>query len=141
MAQIATHDGIVIASGGGIVKVQMHVLSACSSCEAHEKCAFVDNAEKIVEVPTSDWQKYAAGDKVVVSVNETLGLLAVLLAYLLPAVLLIAAIVVTSIVTGNEGIAALVTLIITALYFFILYRFRNRLQRKFSFGIMSAENA
>ena len=141
MAQIATHDGIVLASGEGIVKVQMHVLSACSSCEAHEKCAFVDKAEKIVEVPTNEWRDYAVGDKVVVSVNENLGLLAVLLAYILPAILLIAAIVVTSIVTGNEGLAALVTLIITVLYFFILYRFRNRLQRKFSFGITSTENA
>lgn len=135
MAQIATHDGKVIATEQGLVRVEMHVISACSSCEAHEKCAFVDKAEKIVEVPTADWQRYAVGDSVVVSISEGLGLLAVLLAYLLPAILLIAAIVLTATLTGSEGLAALVTLVVVALYFLILYRFRDRLQRKFSFSI------
>lgn len=139
MAQIATHDGKVVAVETGKVKVEMHVVSACSSCKAHEKCAFVDNAEKIVEVETSNWNRYTVGDRVVVSVNEGLGLLAVLLAYLLPAVVIIATLVLSLALIGNEGLAALITLAITALYFLLLYRMRNRLQQKFSFGISPLE--
>ena len=141
MAQVATHDGKVIAVEAGRVIVEMHVVSACSSCKAHEKCAFVDTAEKRVEVDTPEWSHYNIGDKVVVSVNEGLGLFAVLLAYLLPAVILIATLILSLSLLENEGIAALITLFATSLYFFLLYRFRNHLQQKFSFGISSSEDA
>lgn len=116
----------------------MHVVSACSSCKAHEKCAFVDKADKIVEVETSDWQQYSVGDSVIVSVNESLGLLAVLLAYILPAVVIIGSIALLQIASASEVLTATITLIITALYFLLLYHLRDKLQRRFSFGITKA---
>ena len=139
MAQIATHDGTVLTVSEGLVKVEMHVVSACSSCKAHEKCAFVDKADKVVEVETPDWKQYQTGDSVIVSVNESLGLMAVLLAYFIPAVLLIATVVVVSIATRSEGLAALATLLVVVLYFLILWRCKDRLQRKFSFGLSPAK--
>lgn len=135
MSQIATHDGKVITSADGVVKVEMHVLSACSSCKAHEKCAFVDKADKVVDVETNDWKEYHEGDCVVVSVNEGLGLLAVLLAYLLPAVIIIGTVVLLSCLTDSEAIAAIVPIALIAIYFILLYKLHDRLQRKFSFGI------
>lgn len=136
MSQIATHDGRVISSANGIVKVEMHVVSACSSCKAHEKCAFVDKADKVVDVETSDWKEFQEGDSVVVSVNEGLGLLAVLLAYFLPAVIIIGAVVLLSLLTESEAIAALIPIALIAIYFILLYKLHDRLQKKFSFGIV-----
>ena len=118
----------------------MHVLSACSSCKAHEKCAFVDKADKVVMVDTDQWQQYSVGERVIVSVNESLGLLAVLLAYLLPALLLVAAIVVLSALSVPEAMVALATLLIVTAYFLLLWRFHSRLQRKFSFGIRKIDD-
>lgn len=115
--------------------VEMHVVSACSSCKGHEKCAFVDKADKIVEVETPEWADYRVGDRVTVSVNESLGLLAVLLAYILPALIIIASVVLLSLFTGSEALAALAPILLTAIYFLILYHTRDRLQTKFSFGI------
>lgn len=135
MSRIATHDGKVISVSDGKVTVEMHVISACSSCKAHEKCAFVDKADKIVEVETSEWATYHEDEQVIVSVNESRGLLAVLLAYLLPALLLIASVVLVTLFTGSEGLAALVTLVVVSAYYLLLWRFHSRLQRKFSFGI------
>lgn len=135
MSQIATHDGKVISTAKGVVSVEMHVVSACSSCKAHEKCAFVDKAEKIIEVETEDWREYQEGDRVIVSVNESLGLEAVLLAYILPALIIIGAVIVLSIITESEAITATVPIILIAIYFLLLYKLRDRLQRKFSFGI------
>lgn len=140
MNQIATHDGKVIAVEPGLVRVEMHVVSACSSCKAHEKCAFVDKDDKVVEVETPDWKEYHEGDTVIVSVNEGLGLLAVLLAYFLPAVLLIAAVVVLSLLTKSEALAAVIPIALIAIYFIILYKLRDSLQRKFTFGIKKIEN-
>ncbi|MBQ1408975.1 MAG: SoxR reducing system RseC family protein [Bacteroidales bacterium] len=140
MNQIATHDGKVIAVEPYLVRVEMHVVSACSSCKAHEKCAFVDKDDKVVEVETPDWKEYHEGDTVIVSVNEGLGLLAVLLAYFLPAVLLIAAVVVLSLLTKSEALAAVIPIALIAIYFIILYKLRDSLQRKFTFGIRKVES-
>ena len=140
MSQIATHDGSVVAVEKNRVTVEMHVLSACSSCKAHEKCAFVDKADKVVMVDTDQWQQYSVGERVIVSVNESLGLLAVLLAYLLPALLLVAAIVVLSALSVPEAMVALATLLIVTAYFLLLWRFHSRLQRKFSFGIRKIDD-
>lgn len=139
MSQIATHPGEVTKVEKGKITVLMHVLSACSSCKGHEKCAFVDKADKVVEVKTSDWEKYSVGDSVIVSVNESLGLLAVLLAYLLPAIIIIGSVILISIITHSELLAAIIPIAITVLYFFILYRVRGSLERKFSFGIEKME--
>ncbi len=135
MSHIATHDGKVTKVESGMVTVEMHVLSACSSCAAHEKCGFVDKADKIVEVETKDWESYHIDDQVIVSVDEGMGLLAVLLAYILPAVIIIASVVLLSSFTDSEALAALVPIALTAAYFLILYFAKGRLQRKFSFGI------
>ncbi|MBP5516743.1 MAG: SoxR reducing system RseC family protein [Bacteroidales bacterium] len=140
MSQIATHDGKVISVSPDIVKVEMHVLSACSSCKAHEKCAFVDKADKIVEVETPEWNKYNVGDDVIVSVDEGLGMRAVLLAYLVPAIILVAALVTMSVLTESQALAALVPIALVATYFLVLYRLRDRLQRKFTFGLTKAGN-
>lgn len=140
MSQIATHDGKVISVSPDIVKVEMHVLSACSSCKAHEKCAFVDKADKIVEVETPEWNKYNVGDDVIVSVDEGLGMRTVLLAYLVPAIILVAALVTMSVLTESQALAALVPIALVATYFLVLYRLRDRLQRKFTFGLTKAGN-
>lgn len=140
MSQIATHDGKVISVSPDIVEVEMHVLSACSSCKAHEKCAFVDKADKIVEVETPEWNKYNVGDDVIVSVDEGLGMRAVLLAYLVPAIILVAALVTMSVLTESQALAALVPIALVATYFLVLYRLRDRLQRKFTFGLTKAGN-
>lgn len=135
MSQIATHPATVISSKPNTVTVEMHVLSACSSCKGHEKCAFVDKADKIVNVDTPLWQQYSIGDKVTVAVNESLGLLAVLLAYFLPALLIIASVITTSILSSSELLAALVPIALIILYFILLYLKRNKLQRRFTFAI------
>ena len=101
MAQIATHPGLVTDVKQGKVIVKMQVLSACSSCAGHEKCAFVDKTDKVVEVETADWKQYSIGDGVTVSVNEGLGLYAVLLAYILPALIIVGAVIAISAATQD----------------------------------------
>ena len=135
MAQIAKHTGQVIDIANGTVTVKMEVHSACGSCQAHSKCMFSEKDEKTVEVTTADWDTYQAGDTVTVSVSESLGLKAVALAYILPAVVLVATLATTWAISHSEPLAALVPLAATALYYVVLYAMKDRLQRQFSFGI------
>ena len=97
-----------------------------------------NKADKVVEVETADWKQYSIGDGVTVSVNEGLGLYAVLLAYILPALIIVGAVIAISAATHNELAAALIPILLTAIYFVVLYLCRNKLQRRFTFGIVKS---
>ena len=63
------------------------------------------------------------------------GLLAVLLAYILPAVVILATFALLFSLHLSELWVALITLVAVALYGGILYLCRNRLQQKFTFRL------
>jgi positive regulator of sigma E activity len=138
MQEVAKHPGTVISITEGSVKVNITTLSACGTCSAHAHCGFAESKDREIDVDTADWQNYQVGQHVIVSVNEGLGFLAVVWSYLLPAVLLLAGIITLLCVTHNEPLSVLITLIIIAIYYFLLYHYRSHLQRRFTFGI-SAE--
>lgn len=141
MSHIASHPGIVeqtTAPTGknrnGSVSVRIEVISACATCHSHSNCTFAEKKDKMVEVETHEWSDYAIGDKVTVSIDEGLGLKAVFLAYVLPSLLLLATFI-TLYFTVGELWSALGTLICVGLYWFILLKCRNRLQKQFTFSL------
>ena len=138
MAKIATHDATVVAlndTGTGSITVQLHVVSACASCEAHGKCGFADSKDKTMVIDTPDWQQYHLGDSVIVTINANRGLQAVLIAYIIPALLLLATFATLSALHLSEGWVALVTLLVVALYGVLLYCLRHRLQQRFTMSV------
>lgn len=135
MEKLTAHSGIVTAVEKGRVSVQMRVVSACASCEAHSRCGFAESKDKTVVVDTRDWQSYQQGDNVKVIIRTGNGLKAVLIAYVLPAVLLIAAFVTFYSLHLSEVVTALLTLSVVALYGIFLYFMRHRLQQKFTFKL------
>ncbi|MCQ2237589.1 MAG: SoxR reducing system RseC family protein [Bacteroidales bacterium] len=129
MSTVATHPGTVTHAQNGSVTVKIESLSACASC--HAKCGFHESQEKELVVDTPDWKSYSEGDTVTVTVSENRGLLAVLLAYVAPSILLLVGLILFLQVV-SELMAVLFTLALTALYFGVLYCFRNKLQSKFT---------
>jgi sigma-E factor negative regulatory protein RseC len=75
------------------------------------------------------------GQEVDVVVREELGWLAVVLAYVIPFVLLVAAVAGLDRLGWNEGLAGTGALVSVAVYYLILRLFRDKLQRKFTFYI------
>ncbi len=138
METIATHPGIVIASTSQEVQVKMEVLSACASCQAHSHCGFAEKKDKIVNIATHDWQDYHPGDTVNVIINSGRGIQAAIIAYLIPAILLLATLITLLSLHVPETLTILFTLLVVALYGVILYLFRSRLQNKFTFRIEKA---
>ena len=135
METIARHDGIVVDSHDGRVDVRIVQISGCASCAAHSKCGFADQKEKVVNVSTPEWEKYHAGDRVVVSVNSRRGIQAVAIAYILPAVLLLGVFIGLYCAHASELVCALSSLAAVGLYVGALYLTRKRLDSRFSFGI------
>ena len=133
--RIASHDGVVTAVKGGRVAVKIEVVSACATCAAHGRCGFAESKEKTVEVPCDDWQRYREGDAVTVHIDESRGMLAVWLAYVLPAVLLLAVIIGLSLFHLPEWAVVLAAFATLGLYILALFLRRRKVENKFVFTV------
>lgn len=135
MAQIITHRGTVENVGKGRVEVRIVQLSACSSCVAKKMCNSSEQKEKLIDVKVPEGEHFKAGDEVVLTGTLKMGLRAVVLAYAIPLVLLVAVLFLLVHLTGDEPLSALAALVALAAYYGLLYMNRTRLTRKFSFTI------
>ena len=133
--EIATHAGIVTKVADGKVEVQIESVSACASCQAHAHCGFAESKNKTLKIPIADWQQYQAGETVTVRIDESRGLLAVWIAYLLPALLMLAVIVGLSIAGLPEWAVVLAAFATLGLYVVALYYTRRRVENKFTLTI------
>ena len=127
-------EGKIISSSDGQVRINIACHSACARCAAHQNCGFAESKDKEIVVDNDSWQEYKSGDTVEVEISERLGLTAVLVAYLLPALLAVAFFVAIYNLAG-ELLSALLTLAFFALYCGVLWLFRDRLQRHFTYTL------
>lgn len=133
--RIASHDGRVISVREGRVEVQIEAISACASCAAHGKCGFADSKEKRFEVPASDWQNYYEGQNVTVHIDESRGLQAVWLAYVLPAILMLVASVGLSLAGWPEWAVVVSGFVVLAVYVMVLYLRRSHVESRFTLTV------
>ena len=154
------HPGIVTALKPGIVTVQIESTSACAACEAHSRCGFAESKTKTLDIPVASLisptpivppfeggrgvtistdeklnDTLKVGDRVTVTIDHSRGLLATWWAYVLPALLLLGAIVGFSLASLPEPVVILLSLAILALYTLALFLLRRRLDSKFTLTI------
>jgi sigma-E factor negative regulatory protein RseC len=91
--------------------------------------------QREIVVVTSEAQNYSVGEAVQVGARQSLGVVAVLLCYVVPLVVLVGALAVAISLGCSEGVSALISLGSMALYYAILYLFRNKISRKVIFTI------
>ena len=156
------HDGIVIAvNGDGTVLVRIVQTSACASCKAKAMCASAESKEKEIEALfigdearrlEGERQDVKLGDEVVVMVQQKIGWKAVLLAYVLPFVVMMAVVALGNwlwaigdgqlamgdgqLAMGKNGEAIIGTVALCAMgvYYIVLGFFKDKIQKEFSFS-------
>ena len=129
------HPGIIDRVDGESVFVKVLARSACSSCHAKSMCNIAEVEEKIVEVRKAPGKDYSVGETVTVSMRKSQGTLAVLLGYFVPFLLLFGVLLLVLFISDNEGLAGLSAILILVPYYWLLYIYRNKLKRRFSFRI------
>jgi len=129
------HEGIVEHIGTGGCQVRILQASACSSCSARQLCRSSESKEKLIEV-RGHYPTLHVGDTVTLSGSVRQGLRASILAYVVPLVLMLAALFAGT-QFGGEGMGALAALLVLALYYGILYLLRDKLGKQFAFKIES----
>lgn len=130
-----THKGVVEDTGDGWVKVRILQTSACSACKVAGHCSAAESKEKTVQVSSSKAGRYQPGEEVVVAMTAGNGRDAVILAFILPFVIMVAVLMLCLWLTGNEGIAALAGIASLVPYYAVVYHCKDKLARRFAFVI------
>ena len=132
------HEGRVVAVDKDYMSVEIVNKSACASCHAKGVCGASDEAVKVVEIAqdlTTLAADYQVGETVNVVMSPAMGTQAVWLAYVVPLIVLMAAILVFSLCGAGELLMGLGSLGAVALYYLGVFLFRNRISKIFIFSI------
>ena len=135
MSESVSHKGKVIKMTPQLTTVSILQHGACSACHAAGLCGMADLAEKTVEVPTDPYAVYGVGDEVEVLLKASMGMKAVWLAYFIPLLIVVAVILGLAALGVGEVPAGLSGLGALAVYYFLLWLFRDRLKNEYIFTI------
>lgn len=134
------HDGIVESSHNGCVKVLITQTAACASCKIAKHCNASEAKEKIIDVYVNNADDFAPGDHVTVSMSAGNSYHAVMLAFGVPLIVMVAVILLVYLWTKDEGLAAVVGVASLLPYYLVLYLIRDKLSRKYAFVIKKISN-
>lgn len=141
------HDGIINEITDSLIRVSITSKSACSDCHAKGFCSASEMAKKIIDIKKEDAEgyesgkcSYSAGDRVCISMEQSVGTRAVWIAYAVPVIILLFLLLSLQRFKLSELLAGLIVLAGIALYFFVLYLCRGRVGKKFRFRISKAED-
>ena len=134
------HLGIVENIQGSHLSVRIVQTSACAACSAKGHCSSADSKDKIIDIIDTAASSYRVGEKVMVIGETSMGMMAVVLAFIIPFVLLIFSLFLFMALMENELYSALLSLAILIPYYFILWLNKTRLKQKFSLTIKPINN-
>ena len=130
-----THRGRIVSITPEFTTVEIVSESACAACHAKGLCSLGDSKVKQVEVPTRGWDNYAVGQEVSVVLRATMGHKAVWLAYGVPLLVLVAALLGILSAGGSELVAGLGAIGAVTVYYGVIWLLRDRLRKEYVFNI------
>ncbi len=130
-----SHEGTILEITPEFTTVEIIAQSACAACHARGLCGVADEKQKIIMVPTDPYGSYKEGDKVLVLLKKSMGMKAVWISYVIPLFILMILILSLSSVTVHEVYAGLAGIGGVALYYLVIYLFRDKLANDFVFYI------
>lgn len=132
------HPGKVTGIYDNYIRVEIVDKSACSGCHAKSVCHASDEETRFIDVPLTIGtlsRHYEPGEEVVVILSSSLGLKAAVLAYAVPLLVLLAAMIIANRLGAPELYVGLSGIAGVLLYYIVLLFFRGRLARVFTFSI------
>ena len=135
MAEHVSHPGVVVGINGEDLEIEILSSSSCGSCGIKSACGVSELKEKRIMVPKPADKKFIVGQPVSIIMSTRQGNIAALFAYFIPTFLLVAIIMILSNLSVKEWLAALAGIGVVAVYYGILYFFRNKLKSEFKYEI------
>jgi len=135
MKNVVSHTGKVVSVSDTHVFVQIERGGACAGCKSRQACQMGKSENPVIAIQTLAANTYSIDEEVYVIMKTVLGLKAVLYAYVLPFVFLVAAFIVVRQFTSSEIVQVLLALLPVIVYYIILYTLRDRIESSFQFFI------
>jgi len=129
-----THTGIIKKLSENKIIVGIVNESACASCHAKGACTAADMKDKEVEITRFDGE-FAVGQHVTIIGKTIQGFKALLLGYLLPFIVVMATLIISTTLGFSETTTGLASLGILLPYYGILYALKNKIKKSFEFEI------
>ncbi|MBQ3594205.1 MAG: SoxR reducing system RseC family protein [Bacteroidales bacterium] len=130
-----SHEGIITKIEDSNIEIKILSRSACASCNIKGACNMSEMQEKIITIPAPKDKNLSIGQEVKISMGLRQANRAVIFAYVIPLIILVAMIFILSTLKIEEGLNALISIGTLIPYYLILFLFRNRLKRKFEYEI------
>lgn len=134
MSENISHIGIIEKIEGSTVHVKIVQQSACSECHAQSMCCASESKDKIIDIQDSSGI-FQVGEKVMIYGQSSMGMLAVLLAFVIPILIVVTAIALGTSREWDETVTGLSGLLLLVPYYYILYLLHNKLKKRFVFTL------
>ncbi len=135
MGKEVSHEGRIVEITPDFTSVEIVSSSACSACHAKGLCGFSESETKLVMVPTDPYAERNVGDIVNLVMKPSMGLKAVWISYVIPLAVLMILILVLSHFFDNELLTGGLSVAGVALYYLLVWIFRDKLKNEFVFCI------
>ena len=111
------------------------VQSACAACHAKGACGVSERKQEKLKIDLPNPEIFTVGEVVSVEMKQTLGMKAVVIAYLFPFIVLALGLFVTYALTKQELISVGVSFGLTAIYYFIISKLKDKFEKEFVFTV------
>jgi len=133
-AKTILHQGFVKKIEDDGVSVQFTSRSACADCHAKGVCSAADLKEKELKIYSAD-KSLNPGDPVDISISLNDGSKAVLIGYVYPLLFFLSSLLILSSAGVDEVKTGIFSLGAPVIYYFFIFSFRKKINRKFHFTI------
>ncbi len=135
MSDMISHKGRVVSITPEMTSVEIISESACASCHAKSMCGLGSAKTKLVELPTNPWDDLKVGDEVQVQLKASMGHRAVWIAYVVPFLILVAAMLGIGAAGAGELASGLGAIGAVCIYYLVVWLLRDRLKKEYIFNI------
>ncbi len=129
-----SHEGVVHSVENNKITVKIITHSACSSCKVQSICNPSESKEVFLDFNITN-DLYKIGENVNVLIDEGLGFKALIFAYMLPFIFVISTIIIMLNLNISETISGITSLLILFPYYIILYFYREKIKKSFTFSL------
>ncbi len=130
------HQARIISIKGDVVELKITSQSACSSCLAKGVCGLSESKEKIIVIKDPKVSTLKIGEEVDIATSLTGGIKAVIYAYVIPLILLVATIIGLQFIGFDDFKSGISGIIVLIPYYFVLFLMRSKITSDIKFKII-----
>jgi len=133
------NQGIVKAIHKNTVVVEITIHEACHGCNVKDACTMGRKKQEQISIKIDNPEQFQTGESVLIEIKKSIAYKTVTLAYLFPFLVLVTSLFVTYYISKRELLSIGVSFSVTFIYYLILKKLKNRIDKEIVFGIKKME--